>query len=31
MNLSGLKMRWINYAGYEIVLPNGKVVLIDPS
>lgn len=25
-----IKLRWINYAGYEIVLPNGKVIVIDP-
>lgn len=25
-----LKLRWINYAGYELVLPNGKVIVIDP-
>lgn len=25
-----LKLRWINYAGYEIVLPNGKVIALDP-
>lgn len=31
MKQNCLKIRWINYAGYEIILPNGKVVLIDPS
>ncbi len=30
MNLQGLKFRYINYACYEIVLPNGKVIVIDP-
>ena len=26
MNINGFKIRWINYACYEIVLPNGKVL-----
>ena len=30
MELKNIKLRWINYAGYEIILPNGKVLLIDP-
>ena len=30
MKSNNLKLRWINYAGYELVLPNGKVIVIDP-
>ena len=30
MNINGFKIRWINYACYEIVLPNGKVIVVDP-
>lgn len=30
MKSENLQLRWINYAGYEIKLPNGKVVVIDP-
>lgn len=30
MKINGCKLRWINYACYEIVLPNGKVIVIDP-
>lgn len=30
MNIPGLKIRWINYACYEIVLPNGTVIIVDP-
>lgn len=30
MLIPGFKIRYINYAGYEIVLPNGKVIVIDP-
>ncbi|MFA6506409.1 MAG: MBL fold metallo-hydrolase [Treponemataceae bacterium] len=28
--VSGIEFRWINNAGFEIILPNGKHVLIDP-
>lgn len=27
---SGIKMRWINNAGFEIVLPSGRHLLVDP-
>lgn len=30
MYIKGLKFRYINYACYEIVLPNGKVIVVDP-
>lgn len=30
MNLETLKLRWINYACYEIVLPNKKTIIVDP-
>lgn len=30
MYIQGLKIRYINYACYEIVLPNGKVIVVDP-
>ena len=30
MYIQGLKIRYINYACYEIVLPNGKVLVVDP-
>lgn len=26
-----LKLRWLNMQTYEIVLPNGKVILVDPQ
>ncbi len=30
MYIQGLKIRYINYACYEIILPNGKVIVVDP-
>lgn len=30
MNTSPIKIRYINYACYEIILPNGKEIVIDP-
>ena len=30
MFINGLKFRYVNYACYEIVLPNGKVIVVDP-
>ena len=30
MNTNPIKIRYVNYACYEIVLPNGKVIVIDP-
>lgn len=30
MELNGLKIRWINYCCYEMILPNGKEIIIDP-
>ena len=30
MKIESLRLRWINYACYEIVLPNGKKIVIDP-
>ena len=30
MELAELKVRWINYCCYEMLLPNGKEILIDP-
>ena len=30
MYIQGLKIRYINYACYEIVLTNGKVIVVDP-
>jgi len=31
MNVFGLKLRWINTQCYQIVLPNGAVILTDPT
>ena len=30
MELNGIKFRYINFACYEIILPNGKEIVIDP-
>ncbi len=30
MQLKGIKFRYINFACYEIILPNGKEIVIDP-
>lgn len=30
MELESLRLRWINYACYEIVLPNKKTIIVDP-
>ena len=30
MNSSGIKIRWITTTCFEIVLPNGKVIVLDP-
>lgn len=30
MEISGLKFRYVNYACYEIKLPNGKTIVVDP-
>lgn len=30
MNIPSIKLRYINYACYEIILPNGKEIVIDP-
>ena len=30
MNSSGIKIRWITTTCFEIVLPNGKVIILDP-
>lgn len=31
MFIPGLKLRWLNVQCYEMVLPNGKVILFDPQ
>lgn len=31
MNVSGVKLRWINAQCYQFVLPNGAVILTDPA
>lgn len=31
LEVPGIKFRYINYAGYEFVLPNGKTIVLDPS
>ena len=31
MQIPGIRIRYINYAGYEIVLPNGKEIVLDTS
>ncbi|MBR0138206.1 MAG: MBL fold metallo-hydrolase [Erysipelotrichaceae bacterium] len=31
MKTKGIRIRYVNYACYEIVLPNGKVIVVDPS
>ena len=30
MKIQSLRIRWIDYAGYEILLPNNKVIILDP-
>ncbi len=30
MKINGLRFRYVNYACYEVILPNGKVIVVDP-